>query len=200
MKKELKNEHSVLLELEDRGRRECLVGKVYFGGRKRYRFAVSPSSRGAERRFLKSFVSGEMKRVDRTQNREVYRTSLDLLNVFSWLRKKPRAAKIYYEEGKEGLLRHMKYLKEVLTDPIPSREKVEGLLNRNSPLRSRYEKLEDELNGEIPRARASKEVYVRVAGAYPEFETYRKKAEEELEKVNETIRSLENTIYEIEYF
>lgn len=200
MKRELRNEHPMLLELEDRGGRGCLVGEISWGGRKRYRFAVSPSKRGPERRFLKSFVEREMNQVGKSENREVYRTSFDLLNVFSWLWKKPMAAKIYYEDGKERLLRHMKTLKGVLTDPIPSKEKVKGLLNRNSPLRSQYEKLEEELNGGIPEDGASKEVYARVAGANPEFKTYRKKAEEELERVNEAIRSLENTISEIEYY
>ncbi|KXA99900.1 hypothetical protein AKJ41_04680 [candidate division MSBL1 archaeon SCGC-AAA259O05] len=200
MKRELRNEHPMLLEVEDRGGKGCLIGEVFYGGVKRHRFAVSPSKRGTGQRFLKSFIEREMEQLGKAGRRKVYRTSFDLLNVFGWLRKDPKAAQIYHLDGKGRLLRHLNSLKEVLTDPLPSREEVRGLLSQDSPLRSRYEKLEGKLDGDHPKGGVSKEVYVRMCGAGAEYEDYREKADEELERVNETIRSLKNTIHEIEYF
>ncbi|KXA90991.1 hypothetical protein AKJ57_02815 [candidate division MSBL1 archaeon SCGC-AAA259A05] len=200
MKRELRNEHPMLLEVENRGGKGCLIGEVYYGGVKRYRFAVSPSKRRTGQRFLKSFIEREMEQVSKAGRREVYRTSFDLLNVFGWLRKNPKAAQTYHLDGKGRLLRHLKSLKEVLTDPLPSRKEVRGLLSQDPPMRSRYEELEEELDGDHPEEGVSKEVYVRMSGAGDEYEDYREKADEEFERVNETIRSLKNTIHEIEYF
>jgi len=199
MKGKLKDKHSMLLEIKDLGKGRNLIGNLHYGG-KRETFSIPPSTVGGEKSAVQKFIHKEMRIVEnRSEEEKVFKTSFDLINVVSWLKRDSKAITAYEDGGRKKLLEHLKSLRKVLKDSIPAPERMERHVDL-SEIRESYENLRNSI-GTIPKGpETSKEVCVRMSGAESEYRNYRKKSEKILREVNDTIRSVENSIDEVEYF
>ncbi|KXB05386.1 hypothetical protein AKJ51_05085 [candidate division MSBL1 archaeon SCGC-AAA382A20] len=160
--------------------------------------SLPPETR-LEKNSMKEFIQSEMKCVNKESEEKFYKTNFDLLNIVNWLIKDPKAYVNYKEGNMKKLLKHLKSVRKVLRKPIPSQKEVKSHL-KLPKIEELYRELKEKL-GELPRdTEVSREVFIKIADAEKEYKAYRKKAGELLEDLNKTIRSVENSINELEYF
>lgn len=199
--KDLPDDHPMVLVLEDRSSRSG-VCKVYIGDRRKSSFTISSSELDSEGGPIRLFIDKEMDVIDDSpilkggRKKVTYRTNFDLLTILDWLRRNRKGAEIYKDEGKKGLLRYLRSAKDLLKDPIPDRRKMKEVFGE-SKLMEHYKKILK--LGQLPRNKIARKIFLKLRGAESEYKSYRRKADETLERLYQVIRSVENTIYEVGY-
>ncbi|KXA99594.1 hypothetical protein AKJ41_05195 [candidate division MSBL1 archaeon SCGC-AAA259O05] len=128
-------------------------------------------SRSRESRSL----SGKKANADKVIQMVIRGVSSEFIQTFRVLKEK---------EGEvDDLSEYLDALGETLEKPLPDQEEVERLVPSRLTVRGKYEELMDKLGDNMPEDEESRTVYARVA-AGPEYDSFRKRAEEVLEKIN----------------
>lgn len=99
-------------------------------------------------------------------------------------------------EEEDNFSEYLKSLREVLEEPLPDQEDVERIVPPGVSIKRSYDKLMERLNGDMPEDEELKRIYARLI-AGPEFDKFRREADEALEKIDLFDRKLKGYNWKI---